>query len=378
MSVHSDHFTDCDEDSFEEVLDPTLESLVNSTTLQWIFVGGKGGVGKTTTSCSLAIELSNRRESVLILSTDPAHNLSDAFGQKFSSSPTRVNGFSNLFAMEIDSSMKTSTGFQLSDDDDELGLGRMIPEMIQAFPGIDEAMSFGELMKAVQTMNYSCIVFDTAPTGHTLRLLSFPNLLEKAFGKFNELGSKLGGMMDMISGGGGDDSGIMSKIEHMRAVTLSVKKLFKDPTRTTFVCVCIPEFLSLYETERLVQELAKQEIDARYIVVNQIVFPIEGYEDPLTSEQLQKQIEMHMGTTDDSVKVIQEYKKVENKANQLQQAHEARRKMQSKYLSQIRDLYAYDFHVVPMPLRTNEVRGLKNLKTFGESLLTKRDLPIFE
>ena len=147
-------------------------------------------------------------------------------------------------------------------------------EMMSSVPGIDEATSFGEILKSLDEYKFDLIIFDTAPTGHTLRLLNFPNIIEKGLQKLLELNEKFGGMLNQMGGmmGGASPANmqqtLFESMEKMKTRIEAVSEQFKDPSKTTFVAVCIPEFLSMYETERLAIELAKQEIDIHNIVIN--------------------------------------------------------------------------------------------------------------
>ncbi|XP_020246574.1 ATPase GET3-like [Asparagus officinalis] len=180
-------------------------------------------------------------------------------------------------------------------------------------------------------MDYSIIVFDTAPTGHTLRLLQFPSTLEKGLAKMMTLKNRFGGLLSQATrlfglGDGFSEDAMLGKLEGMKDVIEQVNKQFKDPDLTTFVCVCIPEFLSLYETERLVQELAKFGIDAHNIIINQVLFDDEAVESKLLK---------------------------------------ARIRMQQKYITQFYMLYD-DFHIIKLPLLPEEVCGVEALKNFSE------------
>jgi len=307
-----------------------VKNIIEKKSLKWIFVGGKGGVGKTTCSCCIASLLSTVRESVLIISTDPAHNLSDAFGQKFTSEPAIVNGYSNLYAMEIDPSQQPEEKEILSPGMDH----KFFKELMHSIPGIDEAMGFAEVMKLVQSMQFEVIVFDTAPTGHTLRLLSFPTVLDKGLGKIMELKNKFSGIFsqvqNMLQGGMEmNPDEMQNKMEHTKRVIEEVNQQFKNPELTTFVCVCIPEFLSLYETERLVQELTKFQINVDNIIINQVLLPDKNTKCEFCA---------------------------------------ARVHMQKKYITQIAALYE-DFHVTKLPLLKHEIRGKEELRDFGVHML---------
>jgi len=288
--------------------------------------------------------------------------------KKIGREPTPINGFDNLSAMEIDANddmekmqqqmVESANG---AGSEEESGISSLMAELTSSIPGIDEAMSFSELMKQVQSLDYDVVVFDTAPTGHTLRLLSFPTILEKALGKLMELKDRFGGLIGQASAmfGGGNPGQMqdmmMGRLEETRAVINKVNDAFQDPELTTFVCVCIPEFLSIFETERLVQELSKFGIDSHNIVVNQVLFPEKDAEElaewlDATSSSLPKE------------------------AQEICAKMMARKKMQDKYIGQCFDLYGEDFNVTLMPLLDYEVRGTDKLKDFSENLIDPIDL----
>jgi len=127
--------------------------------------------------------------------------------------------------------------FLTIDDSPNNPLNGMMQDLAFSIPGVDEAMNFAEVMKQVNSMEYSVIIFDTAPTGHTLRFLSFPTVLEKALSKVSQLSTRFGPMMNQMSGllgvqqGGTDE--LFSKLESMRETVKLVNEQFQYCLPTT-------------------------------------------------------------------------------------------------------------------------------------------------
>lgn len=235
-------------------------------------------------------------------------------------------------------------------------LRKTLSGLMNTIPGIDEYMSYTEVFRLVRSLDYSVVVFDTAPTGHTLRLLAFPELVESGMNKLVRIKNSLAPMLNqMMSFLGAGQGGILppedftAAIEERLPIVKEITQQFKDPNQTTFVCVCIAEFLSMYETERLVQALAEQQIDIHNIIVNQLLFPnLENNDDEKSLLDVSVPTDCSMC--------------------------KARHRIQSKYLEQILDLYD-DMHVVQLPQLEHEVRGKERICAFSKYLLTPYERP---
>ena len=338
-------------------------------------------------------QLAKAGRKVLIVSTDPAHNVSDAFSQKFTSEPRPVEGIANLDAMEVDPSEYTAGKFVPTATEGqpqagaamqallggEGGLGKALSQ----FPGIDETIGFGTLVKTLKGYDYDTIVFDTAPTGHTLRLLSFPDTMLSIMDKLSGLKGLMGPAMAMFGGGGaGGGAGLTQAFDDMKDMMTSVLDQFRNPDLTTFVAVCIPEFLSVYETERLVQELTKGDIDIHNIIVNQVLFPENMSHDVRVAREQAAAAASAEGATPPQPATHGEGSGDGGGTAASSSAAAAapscalcrsRFNMQNKYLSQVDVLYGEDFHITHMPILTQEVRGLKKLEAFGKFLVDPYD-----
>ena len=253
-----------------------LNGLENND-LKLIIFGGKGGVGKTSCAIAAALGLSEKFKTLLI-STDPAHSLSDCLEQQIGYQVVKINKTLHLSAIEVVAEkalsefikehlpelkklLETSTSLDNDDIDDLLKL---------SIPGIDEVMSFKTIIDFIEEGEYDKYVVDTAPTGHALRLIASPKLLDEWIKVAARMRWKYRYMITSFSGSYQQDE-VDTLLLNLKKTVKKIENMLKDDTQCEFIPVCIPEAMALNETERLLIDLSTSSIIPKQIIVNNLM-----------------------------------------------------------------------------------------------------------
>ncbi len=319
----------------------TIRDILYTDSIKFILSGGKGGVGKTSCAGALAILSAKHGYRTLVLSTDPAHSLSDSFDQDLSGGEiVPIEGIDNLWGLEIDSE-KGMKDFQQNLEAGGAGAQMEIASQMlgdvsgMAPPGSDEAMAFGKMLEFLEDTTYDRVIFDTAPTGHTLKLLELPDLLDSWLGKMltmrQRLSSMMSGLKGMFGGGQQEEDSSWEMLQQTKDKIRAASDQLSDENITQFVVVLISEAMAVFETQRLLTSLNMWKIPAKHLVINQLV--------PENPEC-----------------------RFCNK----------RHKMQQSNLEDIRELYS-DLDLTTVPLFEGEIRGLEGLEKLGEILIREKE-----
>jgi len=243
-----------------------------------VLFGGKGGVGKTTCAAATAIHAARSGYRTLIVSSDPAHSTGDIFGQEIGNEPTPIRGEENLHALEIDPEECIRDMMpkirDVLDSAQRLfgGIGGDNLNMNQSdllMPGLDEALAFDRLLNHVESTEFDTIIFDTAPTGHTMRFLSLPHLLDGWLAKLLRFRIQIGRIKSLIRG---ERDSTTREIERLKKRIQHIERVLTNPALTSFNAVLIPEEMALAETRRALTFLENTGVPVRNLVVNH-VFP---------------------------------------------------------------------------------------------------------
>lgn len=278
-------------------LSSTLRQLASSRKI--LFFGGKGGVGKTTLSAATALAMADSGKKVLLVSTDPAHNLGHLFDRSLG--PQSIRIAPNLDAIELDPQQTINQHLQ------EVGsaLRRLMPAQMAAevdkhmalsrdAPGMEEAALLERIAELIEqaSRDYDLIIFDTAPSGHTARLMALPEMMSAwtegllkrrdKSDKLNKVLQNLGGdhsQSEKVFGEGADNNSkaidppnreakIRQILNRRRQRFTGLRDALADNTRTTFIIVLAAERLPVLETIELYQRLKKTGVDIGALIVN--------------------------------------------------------------------------------------------------------------
>ncbi|EGN74256.1 arsenite-activated ATPase ArsA [Idiomarina sp. A28L] len=281
---------------------PSINQLVDElTNKKLILVGGKGGVGKTTLSSAIAVELSAQDKRVLIISTDPAHSLGDALGCNVGNRIQAIHD--NLDALEIDPESEVNAHIdkiiaqtkQFVHPQMYSEVERQLRSSAQS-PGAQEAALLERMCREIDQGidKYDVLIFDTAPTGHTLRLLSLPESMAawtQGMLKHDKKSQELSGVLAHLAPKSGKDidnpvvepmslataemsersKGITETLLNRQRLFQRTRRILKDAEHTALLFVLTPEKLPILETERAVKSLLAAKLPIAGLLVNRVL-----------------------------------------------------------------------------------------------------------
>jgi arsenite/tail-anchored protein-transporting ATPase len=255
--------------------------LTNLLDRQVIFFGGKGGVGKTTCSAAFALAASRTSRRVLLVSTDPAHSTSDIFERHIGASEREL--YPRLSALEIDSEGEAARyiagvkrDIQRMFSPNVLKQANRQIDMAAASPGLLEVALLDRMIDLIvdRARDFDVIVFDTAPTGHTLQLLRMPDAMNAwihALVKHRRSVVEIDRGADQTSEEAAAADPVLGALERRHARVGRLRSTIMDRSMTTFCLVTIPERLAIEETARAAELLSDTGVDVGGLVVNRIL-----------------------------------------------------------------------------------------------------------
>jgi len=270
---------------------PESASFLSKKTLRLVIFGGKGGTGKTTSSAATAVYLARLfpEKRILVASSDPAHSLADSFNCEVNDYITPVKGMNNLWAIEMDSSSllqkfkkknrhAIDNLSNMSFSTDQIDIRDFLSFKL---PGMEEMMILLEFVNFLRfgifrDYEYDLVIWDTAPTGHTLRLLALPDkvlkwieLFNMSLSRYKRVSVGVAALGFHIPGRAPPKGNVSKFLDDFGKKLEKILTVLKNPEVCEFVPVTIPEELSIAETERLLDTLKKENICVRNIIVNQ-------------------------------------------------------------------------------------------------------------
>lgn len=244
-----------------------------------IFVGGKGGVGKSTSAAAIASKAADSGFKTLLISTDPAHNVGDIFNQKIGGHTKEIA--KNLYALEIDPEIETEKYIKGVKENIKGTVHTSMVEEVnrqldtaKASPGADEAALFDKLIHIIleERQNFDKLIFDTAPTGHTIRLLTLPELMGVWIeGLLNKRRKTNENYSALLNDGEPREDPIYDVLRERQARFSKARDLLLNEDETGFIFVLNPERLPILETKKALELLHKYHLHVKTLIINKVL-----------------------------------------------------------------------------------------------------------